>query len=481
MIKALPERFPLALFGAFTLLLLASLFVGIAMTEYVLFAIPALALFAFLTIADYPKIYWLLFALLPLSTEIAVTDNVSTNLPTEPVMVTLFLVLIVLWVRNRDFIAPAFLRHPITIALLIHLSWILLTQLYTVDNVVSLKYFLAKSWYIGVFYFLTSVLIKGREQFTKAFWVLFIPLIVVTLIVLVRHAIFGFAFDMVNKTVTPFFRNHVNYAAMLTVVFPFAWYVRKWYPKGSHRRNFLTFGLAVLLAGVFFSYTRAAWVALVASAIIYYVFNWRMIKVAVVGGLLAMGGFIWYMAYDNKYLDYAPDYEHTIYHDELGEHLEATLALQDVSSAERFYRWVAAFHMFKDRPWTGYGPGNFYPYYKEHTVLSFQTYVSENPEKSTVHNYYLLMLVEQGMVGFLIFMAMVIVVLIYGERIYIKTKDFRDRQYVMALLLAVVIVLVHILVSDLIEVDKIGTLLFFAMALLVNQDLKNRGLLKPAT
>ena len=135
--------------------------------------------------------------------------------------------------------------------------------------------------------------------------------------------------------------------------------------------------------------------------------------------------------------------------------------------------------MFKDRPWTGYGPGNFYPYYKEHTVLSFQTYVSDNPEKSTVHNYYLLMLVEQGVVGFLIFMGLVVVLLVYGERIYVRTMDPQNRQYVMALLLSVVIVLVHILVSDLIEIDKVGTLLFFAMALLVNQDLANKGLLKP--
>lgn len=478
MIKARPEPFPLALFGAFALLMLASLLAGIALEEYILFAIPALALYGFLTVVDYPKIYWFLFALLPLSTEFEVTANLSTDLPTEPVMVTLFLVLIVLWVRNRDFVNSQFLRHPITIALMIHLGWILLTQIYTVDNVVSFKFFLAKSWYIGVFFFLTSVLIKGRETFTKAFWLMFIPLVLITLVVLVRHAAFGFSFDLVNKTVTPFFRNHVNYAAMLTVVFPFAWYARKWYPSGSHRRNFIHFGLLVLVAGIFFSYTRAAWVALIAAGLIYYVLKWRLIKVAIAGALIAMGGFIWYMSHDNKYLDYAPDFEQTIYHEQLGDHLEATLALQDVSSAERIYRWVAAFHMFREQPWTGYGPGNFYPYYKHHTVLSFQTYVSENPEKSTVHNYYLLMLVEQGVIGFLIFIGLVVVLLTYGERIYHRTVDPKNRQYVMALLLCVVIVLVHILVSDLIEVDKVGTLLFFSMALLVNQDLRNKALQK---
>jgi O-antigen ligase len=36
-------------------------------------------------------------------------------------------------------------------------------------------------------------------------------------------------------------------------------------------------------------------------------------------------------------------------------------------------------------------------------VKSFRTYVSDNPEKSTTHNYFLLQLAEQGIPGFLLF------------------------------------------------------------------------------
>ena len=61
---------------------------------------------------------------------------------------------------------------------------------------------------------------------------------------------------------------------------------------------------------------------------------------------------------------------------------------------ERVYRWVAATRMFKDHPWMGFGPGNFYPYYMHYTLSDFETYVSDNPERSTAHNYPLLLLAE---------------------------------------------------------------------------------------
>lgn len=478
---ASPNKFPLQLFIGFSLLLLGSIAAGISLNQYLFFLFPAAALIAFVTVVDYPKLYYFLLLVLPISFEFKVTRSLALNLPSEPIMVFLFLLLLVLWVKDRNLISWAFIRHPIMVLLLLHLTWILALQLYTVDHLVSIKFWLAKLWFVGVGVFLTASLIRTRQDFLKAFWVLYIPIIVATLVVLGRHALTGFSFEEVNYTVMPIFRNHVNYAALLTLFLPWAWFARLWYPKGSSTRNWILFGILVLLAGTFFSYTRAAWVALVGALGAYLFIRWYVLRWFTIAAFAASLLLIWYLGDDNRYLDYAPNYETTIYHNELGDHLEATVSLQDVSSAERVYRWVAAFHMFQERPFTGYGPGNFYPYYKEHTVLSFRTYVSDNPERSTVHNYYLLMLVEQGIIGFILFMLLVFMILFTGENIYHATKDPREKQYVMALLLSAVIVFIHILVSDLIEVDKIGVLFFIALALLVNQSLKNRGLLESTT
>lgn len=474
-----PNKFPLQLFAAFSALLLGSLAAGIYLEQYLLFLLPAAALFAFVTLADYPKIYYFLLLILPISFEFKLTRSLALNLPSEPIIIFLFLLLIVLWIKDKALISFAFLKHPIILLLGLHLIWILVLQLYTVDHVVSIKFWLAKLWFVAVGIFLTAVLVRSRDDFKKVFWCLYIPIIGSTLVILGRHAATGFSFEEVNYTVMPIFRNHVNYAALLTLFLPWAWYARQWYSKGSSARNWITFGILVLVAGTFFSYTRAAWVALVGALGAYLLIRWYVLRWFTLVAFVASLALIWHLGEDNRYLDYAPNYETTIYHSELGDHLEATVSLQDVSSAERVYRWVAAFHMFQEQPLTGYGPGNFYPHYKEHTVLSFRTYVSDNPEKSTVHNYYLLMLVEQGIIGFILFMLLVFVILFTGENIYHATKDKHDKQYVMALVLSLVIVFIHILVSDLIEVDKIGVLFFMAMALLVNQSLKNKGLLKP--
>ncbi|MFX5522135.1 hypothetical protein ABTD78_22970, partial [Acinetobacter baumannii] len=51
-----------------------------------------------------------------------------------------------------------------------------------------------------------------------------------------------------------------------------------------------------------------------------------------------------WLFYNNNYLRFAPEYNTTIFHTNFSQHLEATVTLKDVSNAERFYRWVAAFN-----------------------------------------------------------------------------------------------------------------------------------------
>lgn len=476
MLKSAPAGTALHLYTAFSVILLGSILGAIALQQPLLAMAPAALLFAGLVIADYRKVYLFLFLLLPVSFDFDITRSLAINLPAEPVMMILFVLLVVLWIKDRHLVDPRFVRHPVIILLLIHLLWIGIMQLYTVNYVVTLKFFLAKLWFVGVGTFMTAVLAGNREGFQQLAWATFISLVPATVFILLRHAATGFSFEEVNATVMPIFRNHVNYAALLTIVLPWFWFMRKWYPSGSVWRNWLTFGIIILLAGTFFSYTRAAWIALFGALGAYYLIRQGLLKYTFLTALIGSLVLIYYLAKDNKYLDFAPNYETTIYHTELGDHLEATVNFQDVSSAERVYRWVAAFHMFTEKPLTGNGPGNFYPYYKEHTVLSFMTYVSDNEERSTVHNYYLLILVEQGLIGFIIFLLLVLAVLWYGENLYHQVQDTALKQYVMALLLSIIIILIHLLVSDLMEVNKIGTLFFVATGLLVALGIQQRSL-----
>jgi O-antigen ligase len=176
----------------------------------------------------------------------------------------------------------------------------------------------------------------------------------------------------------------------------------------------------------------------------------------------------------NRFLEFAPDYNKTVSHFEFEDLLTATVKLQDISTMERVYRWVAGSYMIGERPWTGFGPNNFYQNYAVRTVRSFRTYVSDNPEKSGIHNYYLMTAVEQGIPGLIIYLILIFTVLILGERIYHRTHDDQRKRMVLTVLASLVVIHVMQTMNDLLETDKVGPFFFISIAILANIDRINQ-------
>lgn len=138
---------------------------------------------------------------------------------------------------------------------------------------------------------------------------------------------------------------------------------------------------------------------------------------------------------------------------------------------ERVYRWVAATRMIADKPLVGSGAATFYPEYKKYTLKSFRTYVSDNQEKSTTHNYFLLQLAEQGIPGFLLFVTLVATALLQAERLYHRSRTRPEvRRVVLAAALSFVIIVFHLILNELVEVDKIGPVFFVCLALLIRAE-----------
>ena len=86
------ERLLLAFLG----LTLLSIWLGILLDFWLLWGIPVLVLVSFLGIVDFQVLFFLLLALIPLSTELYLPNGFATDFPTEPLMVGLMLVT-VLW------------------------------------------------------------------------------------------------------------------------------------------------------------------------------------------------------------------------------------------------------------------------------------------------------------------------------------------------------------------------------------------------
>lgn len=463
------------LIWGFAALVVACIWLAIATEYYFLAGIPALALIGYLAIVDFRGLFFLLVACIPISTEIHLPSGLSTDLPTEPLIVGLMVIFLVFAIRHFRQFGGGFVRHPLTLILVLHVFWIAVAAAASDLVVVSAKFLLAKVWYVVTFFFLAGYLLKSEADFRRFFWAFFWPQLIVVLIVLARHAAYGFAFAEISSVLWPFQRNHVNYAADLALIFPLVVLATGWYPPGHWRRKVLIGTALLFFVAIYLSYTRAAYVALVIALGAYFIIRWKLMKPVLVGVVLAALAGVVYVVGQSRYLELAPNYERTIAHKNFNNLVEATYKMEDISTMERLYRWVAAGHMAPERPLFGWGPGNFVNFYESFTVLDFQTYVSDNPERSGIHSYYFMTLVEQGLPGLLLFLALVFGTLLIGQRAYHALADQPGRRrIVLMVVLSTIVIDSFNLINDIVETDKVGSFFFMFIAILINQDLATR-------
>jgi O-antigen ligase len=259
----------------------------------------------------------------------------------------------------------------------------------------------------------------------------------------------------------------VVYAVVSGLSLPFALYLA-WYHQGRLSKLGWLAVTGVIVLAIVFSYTRATWLALPATGMYYLILKKGWLRPVLVVMLLGLGAGFLYLSQHNRYLVYAPEYEKTIFNKgNLEKHLEATYKLEDVSGMERLYRWIAAIRMGADKPFTGSGPSTFYPVYKKYTVKSFETYVSDNPEKSTTHNAILLQLAEQGVIGCLILVSLLCLVLVWPQTLYHRSRNRNHRALLLATGASLFIIIFHLLLNELLGLDKIGAFFFIGLAMLL--------------
>jgi O-antigen ligase len=173
-----------------------------------------------------------------------------------------------------------------------------------------------------------------------------------------------------------------------------------------------------------------------------------------------------YLLNKNNYLDYAPNKLEVIFHEgDFDKHLESTVQLTDMSGMERVYRWIASKNALKNIWLTGTGPSTFYDEYKKYTESLFETYVSDNPEKSTTHNYYLLIFFEQGIIGLLLFIVLVGVFLHLSDYYNNISKEYKT--LIIATSITFISILIHQFLGDQIETDEVGSIFYLCIGIFI--------------
>ncbi len=466
-----------SIFYILSLSLMLAIIGYIVSNEWLVLLFPFLLVLGGVFLLDIKAIYYLLWASIPISIQFYFPNGLSTDLPSEPLMVLLMLGVLAIGISKIKQVPATYILHPITILLFLHFAWICLTIFNAHDKVIAFKFAVAKFWYIIPFYVGSLFFLRTLKDYKRLILSILIPLASLVLIIIIKHAIEGFTFVAANKVIHPFFRNHVNYASILVVFLPFVWFYHRVQTKHIFYIRLLLLSIGVMfLAGIFLSYTRAAFVSLGLIVFSYYIIRHRLIKYAIVLSLLLSSWWIYSLVNNNKYLRYAPNYEQTIAHKDFESLLSATYKLKDISTMERVYRWVAGFRMVHRHPWMGFGPNNFYSNYKSYTIRAFETYVSDNPEKSGIHSYYLMTAVDQGLPGLFLFCVLSFLSLIYGEYLYHRIKNKELKLLLMAALLSQIAILSILIINDMLETVKVGPFFFLNLAIIVGIDLHTRKL-----
>ncbi len=445
----------------------------IAMTAYTGNLFFLAAPFVFIGLAwlflDWKSFYWFFLFTIPLSCDVSL-GTLSTTVPDEQLM-WLFVPLVILLVAYNYKRIPAwFLKSPITFILFLQFAWLIVAVIFSENHILSLKFLAAKIWFLTSYVILPVLIFREKKDFTKAFLLFAIPTLLHAFVAFTWHYFLHFDYWASNKVVRPFYVNHVDYSTVLSMMFPLVLIAYQFTKEKIWLRRFVLGIIIFLVPAIYVAGARAAMLGVIFSLIVAFAVRKKLVNFIMPAFFIFIASTIFYLANNHTYVKYRPDMKYTATQRTFGDLVTATFRGTDMSSMERFYRWIAAIRMSKDRPVTGVGPNNFYDHYKAYTSPMFKTWVWRNPEHSTTHNYFLFMLVEQGWPAMILYAILVMMVFAQAQKIYHRAKDPFYKKVTMGLVMMFAAGFVNNFFSELLETHKIGALFYLSIVLLIVVD-----------
>ncbi len=441
---------------------------------YPAFLLPFALFFLFLAFYRLDYFYFSMVFFTPLSVplqEFAPQLSFNLSIPSELFILLILFVMLYRYLSGKK-IERRFLFHPLTLAVIVYLSWILITAVTSTFPWVSLKFFLSHFWFIAVAYFLAYEIFRRQENITRFLWAYMIPLLIIVIYTLFNQVHTGLVNQKAaHSAMTPFYNDHTSYGAILALFIPVLvsfLFVEKKYRKASF---FIVLGiLGLFLFAFVFSYSRAAWLSLIMAAgvalLIRFHIRFRTIalfSVIFAGLLFSFWTTIWLKLEENKQESSTS----------FAQHISSmTNVRSDASNLERINRWKCALRMFEEKPFLGWGPGTYMFNYAPFQASYDRTIISTDfGDMGNAHSEYLGPLSESGLPGFLTVVAVFFLAFYTGIRVYRKATLTYHRTLVLALLTSLSSYFIHGLMNNFLERDKAAIPFWGFLAILVALDL----------
>ena len=231
---------------------------------------------------------------------------------------------------------------------------------------------------------------------------------------------------------------------------------------------------SILITGLIFSYTRAAWLSVFCAGIIGLLVYFRVNFKLLLGLGLALG-FIIYAQWDNIQLVLAKNkHEHTT--EAFEEKIQsAANVTTDASNLERINRWDCAYQMFKKRPVLGFGPGTYAFEYAPFQDPENLTIISTNfGDMGNAHSEYLSALSESGIIGLLLFISIVASIFTCAIKLYYKTPSHENdiKLLIMGIIISLSTYFIHAFLNNYLDTDKAAVPIWAMCAMIIAMSLK---------
>jgi putative inorganic carbon (hco3(-)) transporter len=440
--------------------------------EPLFYALPVALLAIYSCVFHSTFTLFLIIAFVPFSINIEHlnTAGIGMFIPTEPLCIGLMVLLLLQSLRKSVF--PHFIwNSPVVWVILFYLFWLLITTIASEHPFVSFKFIVSKLWFIIPFLFFSPWLWL-RIEFVRLFnWLLISAMVVTTLYTTIHHSMYRFGEKESHWVMQPLFKDHTIYGATVAMIFPLA---IAFYFSRKHNAlvQFLFIGFILILGlGVFFSYTRGAWLS-----IIFAVGVWAIIRFRIKFSILLSCGFavmlyVWFSWTSIQQNLAKNKNEHTT--EEMADRLSsATNVSTDASNLERLNRWNCALEMFYERPFFGFGPGTYAMEYARFQEPEHKTIISTNfGILGNAHSEFLGPLSEMGLIGMLLMFALVSAIFYSGITLYYRLDSqvhYEQKTLVMGMIIALTTYWIHALINNYFDTDKAAVPIWCMCAIFIS-------------
>ncbi len=441
---------------------------------YWLFLLPLAGLVLALFIMRFETGLLVIALLTPFAVDFALLPGMELSMPVEPMMI-LFTVMFLFRVLVERSFDRRILQHPVTIAVLAMLVWMLVTSATSQMPDVSFKYFAARLWFVIPFFFASSQIFRNSKRVKQFFYCYAISLIVVILISTAKTLGNFHDLQTLHRVMQPFYNDHTAYGCVIALFVPIAFHYMI-VPDGEGKRAsstvlrpLLMAAFALLLVGLFFSYSRAAWISVIGAIGVYFAIRMGM-KVRWLALLFAFGASLFFFYQSDVLYKLGKNKQDSSY-DLSGQVKSISNISTDASNLERLNRWASAMRMFKERPLLGCGPGTYqflYAGYQRSYQLSVISTNSGN--RGNAHSEYIGPLTEQGVPGAALILCIFLATFVTGVHLYRSAADPRIARLALALTLSLLTYYIHGIFNNFLDTDKLSVPFWTFTAAVVSLD-----------